>query len=66
MLTLFPYSPVSEFSSFRSRLPKPQQEQGDSSKPDWTVYVLQNMESTQLYKAVVCDVLEDVWMFCPQ
>lgn len=36
---------------------KPQHDQGQSVSPDWRVFVLQNMDATQLYKAVVCSAL---------
>ena len=53
-------SPVQFSFSFKNRQPKPQHDQGvDSNSPDWRVFVLQNMEATQLYKAVVCCA-----MFC--
>ena len=50
---------LSTFSfSFKNRsLLKPQHDQGQSANPDWKVFVLQNMDATQLYKAVVCCAL---------
>ena len=43
--------------SFKGRHLKPQRDQGESANPDWRVFVLQNMDATQLYKAVVCHAL---------
>lgn len=40
-------------ASFKSKPSRPLNEQGDSKNPDWTVYVLQNMDPIQLYKAVM-------------
>lgn len=49
---------ISVFSfSFKNRPLKPQHDQGESTNPDWRVFVLQNMDATQLYKAVVCCAL---------
>ncbi|XP_020626407.1 Hermansky-Pudlak syndrome 3 protein-like [Orbicella faveolata] len=39
--------------SFKHRSLKPQHDQGESASPDWRVFVLQNMDATQLYKAVM-------------
>ncbi|XP_068700460.1 uncharacterized protein [Montipora foliosa] len=39
--------------SYRNRVQKPHTQQGDSNNADWTVYLLQNMEPTHLYKAVM-------------